>query len=104
MKRLYSLRFGKDDLEAAIAALNAHLMYKRGNEPVSAEVKRKLSASNFTTPLKVLLCDFEITAILNGIAILDATSQINLYGPNGSPGEKFKMLQGELMREIGERK
>jgi len=103
MKRLYSLKFGKSDLEAAIAALNAHVMYKRGNEPVSAEVNGT-QRIKFRHTAKSMLCDFEITAILNGIAILDATSQINLYGPNGCPGEKFKLLQDELMREIGERK
>ena len=105
MKRLYSEQFYKPDIEAARAALDAHIDYKGGNEPTSRSLKEKFSVQpkDGQWPARLLLDADEITAILNGIAIMDATEKVRLHGPNGSPGEKFRMLEDMLRREIGER-
>jgi len=109
MKRLYSESFYKPDLEAARAALDAHIEYNREttgrwpDEPFFNAIKQKLTAQP-QWPTKLLLDEDEVAAILNGIAIMDAAGKVRLHGPNGDPGEKFNHLQDRLMHDIGERK
>jgi len=106
MKRLYSEQFYAPDLEAARAALHAYIDYRSGQDGTSSALIQKLNVQPKAGqwPARLLLEADEVTAILNGIAVLDADQKIRLHGPNGDSGEKFAMLQSRLMHDIGERK
>jgi hypothetical protein len=92
MERLHSVYMFAPDIQAANAALVEYADYSGD----------KLAPLRSQKTDKFLLTSSEITAILNGIALLDYRGKIQLYGPNGHPDEKFRMLRGTLLRELGQ--
>ena len=106
MQMLHSLMLFNEDAKVAKQALAAYsqhnLRYGDGAEDVRVAILGASDALDGWKPNgKLLFSDDEITAILNGIALLDVTDEVDVWGPDGG---LHRHLQDNLLREMGRKR
>lgn len=102
MERLYNLPLFASQRPYAIRALQVTDNYLKtnGRSDDHCIVTAAIAVLEAASSDMFLLTETEITAILNGIAILAQSKVINLYAGNNSDGEQFRRLKYDLIAEL----